>query len=106
MSPAYYALLGFAVPGAARRISLAAPDRRVIALVGDGSFQMTGMEISTAARCGLAPIVLVLNNGGYGTFRSMIDGPFNDLCPGNMRICRASSASAKDTLRPTKRSFK
>lgn len=80
MSPAYYASLGFAVPGAVG-VSLAAPDRRVIALVGGGSFQMTGMEISTAARCGLAPIVLVLNNGGYGTFRSMIDGPFNDLCP-------------------------
>ena len=46
MSPAYYASLGFAVP-AAIAVQLAAPDRRPLALVGDGSFQMTGVEIST-----------------------------------------------------------
>ena len=40
---------------------------------------MTGMELSTSARYGLNPIVVVFNNGGYGTFRSMIDGTFNDI---------------------------
>ena len=80
LSPAYYASLGFAVPGAVG-IQLAVPERRPLALVGDGSFQMTGMELSTVARYGLTPIVMVLNNGGYGTFRSMVDGAFNDLHP-------------------------
>ena len=80
VSPAYYASLGFAVPGAVG-IQLAVPERRPLALVGDGSFQMTGMELSTVARYGLTPIVMVLNNGGYGTFRSMVDGAFNDLHP-------------------------
>jgi TPP-dependent 2-oxoacid decarboxylase len=80
ISPAYYASLGFGVP-AALAVQLAAPDRRPLALVGDGSFQMTGMELSTAARYGLSPIVIVLNNGGYGTFRPMIDGTFNDIQP-------------------------
>ncbi len=80
LSPAYYASLGFAVP-ASIGVQLAAPNRRPLALVGDGSFQMTGMEISVAARYGLSPIVMVLNNGGYATFRPMIDGPFNDLQP-------------------------
>ena len=80
MSPAYYASLGFAVPGSIG-VQLASPDRRPLALVGDGSFQMTGMELSTAARYGLSPIVIVLNNGGYGTFRPMIDGAFNDIQP-------------------------
>jgi indolepyruvate decarboxylase len=80
LSPAYYASLGFGVP-AAVAVQLASPDRRPLALVGDGSFQMTGMELSTAVRYGLSPIVVVLNNGGYGTFRRMIDGPFNDLQP-------------------------
>jgi TPP-dependent 2-oxoacid decarboxylase len=37
------------------------------------------MEISTALRFNLNPIVLVLNNQGYGTERSILDGPFNDI---------------------------
>ncbi len=42
---------------------------------------MSGTELSTALRYGLSPIVVVLNNGGYGTFRPMVDGPFNDGQP-------------------------
>ncbi len=80
MSPAYYASMGFAVP-ASIAVQLAAPDRRPLVLAGDGSFQMTGMELSVSARYGLNPIVIVLNNGGYGTLRPMIDGPFNDIPP-------------------------
>lgn len=78
LSPAYYTSMGFAVPGAIGA-QLARPDLRPLVLVGDGAFQMTGMEISTAARFGLSPIVVVLNNGGYGTERPMTDGPFNDI---------------------------
>jgi indolepyruvate decarboxylase len=48
-------------------------------IVGDGAFQMTGMELSTIVRFGLNPIIVVLNNGGYGTERPMMDGPFNDI---------------------------
>jgi indolepyruvate decarboxylase len=55
-------------------------------LVGDGAFQMTGMELSTVARLGLAPIVVVLNNHGYGTERQIADGPFNDIL--NWRFSR------------------
>lgn len=80
MSPAYYASLGFAVP-ASVGVQLAAPDRRPLVMVGDGAFQMTGMEISTCVRYGLNPIIVVLNNGGYGTFRHIIDGDFNDIQP-------------------------
>jgi len=78
ISPAYYASLGFAVP-ASIACQLASPERRPLVLVGDGSFQMTGMELSVSVRLGLSPIVIVLNNGGYGTFRSIMDGPFNDI---------------------------
>jgi indolepyruvate decarboxylase len=42
---------------------------------------MTGMELSVSARYGLSPIVVILNNGGYGTFRRLIDGCFNDIQP-------------------------
>jgi len=54
---------------------------RTIAIVGDGAFQMTGIELSTAAKEGMKPIVCLLNNDGYGTQRHIIDGPFNNIHP-------------------------
>ncbi len=78
LSPAYYASLGFAVP-ASIGVQMANPELRPLVLVGDGAFQMSGMELSTIARFHLNPIVIVLNNCGYGTERPMLDGPFNDV---------------------------
>jgi TPP-dependent 2-oxoacid decarboxylase len=78
LGPAYYTSMGFAIP-ACVGAQLARPMFRPLVLVGDGAFQMTGMELSTVARYGLNPIVVVLNNGGYGTERPMQDGPYNDL---------------------------
>ena len=40
---------------------------------------MTGMELSTIARHGLNPIVVVLNNHGYTTERFLLEGAFNDI---------------------------
>ena len=82
LSPAYYCSMGFAVP-AAIGAQLANPTLRPIVIVGDGAFQMTGMEISTISRFALNPIIIVLNNNGYGTERPMLDGPFNDILPWN-----------------------
>ena len=78
LSPAYYTSMGFGVP-AAVGASMANPAARILVVVGDGAFQMTGMEISTIARYGLNPIVVVLNNHGYTTERFLLDGPFNDI---------------------------
>src|SRR5262249_41798575 len=80
LSPAYYTSMGFAVP-ACVGAQLANLQRRPLVIVGDGAFQMTGMELSTAVRFRLNPIVVVLNNSGYGTERPMLDGPFNDILP-------------------------
>ncbi len=80
MSSAYYASLGFAVP-ACLGVQLALPTLRPLVLVGDGAFQMTGMEVATAVRYHLNPIIIVLNNSGYGTERPMLDGSFNDVYP-------------------------
>ena len=82
IGPAYYASMGFAVP-AAIGAGLANRALRPLVLVGDGAFQMTGLELSTVVRYGLKPIVLVLNNGGYGTERQMQDGAYNDILPWN-----------------------
>ena len=78
ISPAYYTSMGFAVP-ASIGAQLSMPHTRCLVIVGDGAFQMTGTELSTVARYGLNPIVLVLNNHGYGTERHLLDGPFNDI---------------------------
>lgn len=78
LGPAYYTSMGFAVP-ATVGASLANPNLRPLVLVGDGSFQMTGMELSTIARRGLNPIVVILNNKGYTTERFLLEGPFNDI---------------------------
>jgi len=78
LSPAYYTSMGFAVP-AAVGAGFADPSLRPIVLVGDGAFQMTGTELSTCARYGQAPIVIVLNNKGYSTEREMLEGSFNDI---------------------------
>lgn len=75
---AYYTSMGFAVP-AAIGAQLANPRSRPLVLVGDGAFQMTGLELSTAVRNGLNPIVVVFNNAGFGTERPMQDGPYNDI---------------------------
>lgn len=78
ISPAYYTSMGFAVP-AAVGAGKASPESRVLAIVGDGAFQMTGTELSTIARQGLNPIVIVMNNKGYTTERFLLEGPFNDI---------------------------
>jgi TPP-dependent 2-oxoacid decarboxylase len=78
LATAYYTSMGFAVP-AALGAQIAYSERRALVLVGDGAFQMTGTEVSTMARLGLNPIVIVFNNSGYGTERYILEGPFNDI---------------------------
>jgi acetolactate synthase-1/2/3 large subunit len=57
--------MGYAV-SAAIGGKLAAPDRPVVALAGDGAFAMQGMEIHTAVEHGLPIIWIILNDGGFG----------------------------------------
>ena len=60
--------MGYAVP-AAIGAKVTHPGRPVIAFVGDGGMLMTGQEIATAFLAGVAPVILVFNNGMYGTIR-------------------------------------
>lgn len=73
LSPAYYTSMGFSIP-AALGAATARPDHRIVVLVGDGAFQMTGQELSTLIRGGFSPIVIVLDNHGYGTERFLHAG--------------------------------
>ena len=60
--------MGYGFP-AAIAAKLRHPDRIVVAVEGDGSFLMSGGELATAMHYGVAVIVLVVNNGMYGTIR-------------------------------------
>lgn len=60
--------MGYAVP-AAVAASLAAPGRAVVGFAGDGGFLMTAQEIATARQHGATPLLLVFDNGMYGTIR-------------------------------------
>lgn len=78
IGPAYYLSMGFAVP-ASVGAQMNNRNLRPLVIVGDGAFQMSSHELSTAAMHGLNPIVLVLNNKGYSTQRVIHDGPFNNI---------------------------
>ncbi len=60
--------MGYGLP-AAIAASLEHPERTIICLAGDGCFQMTGNELATAVQYGARVIILVCNNGRYGTIR-------------------------------------
>jgi acetolactate synthase-1/2/3 large subunit len=60
--------MGYGVP-AAVAAKLLLPERPVVCLSGDGDFLMSGHELATAAKYGAAIVVLLVNNGLYGTIR-------------------------------------
>ncbi|WOK37368.1 thiamine pyrophosphate-binding protein [Sphingomonas sp. C3-2] len=60
--------MGYGLP-AAVAACLRHPDRQVVALAGDGDFLMNGQELATAIRYGCNMLVLVIDNGAYGTIR-------------------------------------
>ncbi|MGY3488033.1 acetolactate synthase-1/2/3 large subunit [Bradyrhizobium sp. USDA 4011] len=61
--------MGYGLP-AAIAAKVACPRRTVVCFAGDGDFQMNCQELGTAMQAGAQPIVLILNNGIYGTIRA------------------------------------
>lgn len=67
--PTNFQSMAYALP-AAIGAALAAPGRRVVAVVGDGGMLMSGLELVTAVRESLALTVVVFNDGVYGLIRN------------------------------------
>lgn len=80
VASAYYATMGFGVPAAMG--FEAATGRRPLVLVGDGGFEMTGWELIHAARWGVSPIVVVMNNRSWEMLRSFLPAGYDDLPEG------------------------
>ena len=77
--------IGWATP-ASFGATIAAPDRRMVLMTGEGAHQMTAQEVSQFARFGLKPVIFVLNNSGYLIERLLCKDPaiaYNDLAPWN-----------------------
>jgi len=83
LASAYWSSLGFALPGAIGAWGSAPPEapKRPLVLLGDGALLMSAIELATLARYRIPALVVVLDNGGFGTERPMLDGPFNDVQP-------------------------
>lgn len=60
-----FASMGISLPGAVAA-KLVHPERKVVAVCGDGAFLMNSQELETAKRLGLAFVVLIFNDGKYG----------------------------------------
>ncbi|KAJ7961206.1 Pyruvate decarboxylase [Quillaja saponaria] len=71
-----YGSIGWSV-GATLGYAQAVLEKRVIAFIGDGSFQVTAQDVSTMLRCGQKTIIFLINNGGYTIEVEIHDGPYN-----------------------------
>jgi len=76
----FYGSIGYTV-GATLGACTAAQDRPAVLFVGDGSFQVTGQDLSTMIRNHLKPVIFLLNNDGYTIERVITDHPYNDIQP-------------------------
>jgi pyruvate decarboxylase len=70
--------IGWAVP-ASFGYAVGAEQRRIIALVGDGSFQLTAQEVAQMVRRRLPVIIFLVNNHGYTIEVEIHDGPYNNI---------------------------
>jgi indolepyruvate decarboxylase len=70
--------IGWSIP-AAFGYAMAARDRQVIALVGDGAFQLTAQEVAQMVRNELPVIIFLMNNHGYTIEVEIHDGPYNNV---------------------------
>jgi len=70
--------IGWSVP-ATFGYAVGAPDRRIIAMIGDGSFQLTAQEVAQMIRRKLPVIIFLMNNHGYTIEVEIHDGPYNNV---------------------------
>ncbi|MGH9897999.1 MAG: biosynthetic-type acetolactate synthase large subunit [Pyrinomonadaceae bacterium] len=99
--------MGFGLP-AAIGAQLAFPEAQVVAIVGDGGFQMTNQEISTAIQYNLPVKILIMNNGYLGMVRQwqemFYDRAYSEVdisvAPDFVKLAEAYGAGAFRAIRP------
>lgn len=86
--------MGYGLP-AAIAAKVAHPDRTVVCFAGDGDFQMNCQELASALQAGAQPIVLIINNGIYGTIRAHQERTYPARVSGTTMVNPEFSALAK-----------
>src|SRR6185369_6801719 len=79
--------------GATLGVALADRSRRTVLITGEGSHQLTAVDVGTMGRNGLKPVIFVLNNAGYMVERALEANPnwvYNDLAPWNYHALPAA----------------
>lgn len=74
-----FATMGIAVPGALAA-KLINPDKKVLAITGDGGFMMNCQEYETALRAGTPFVTLIFNDGSYGLIKWKQDEKYGEHC--------------------------
>jgi pyruvate decarboxylase/indolepyruvate decarboxylase len=69
--------IGWAVPAAFGYGMALEPDRRLVAIIGDGSFQLTAQEVANMIRYGQKTLIFLVNNRGYVIESEIHEGPYN-----------------------------
>jgi indolepyruvate decarboxylase len=92
LSQTLWGSIGWAT-GAALGVALGDRSRRTVLFTGDGSHQLTALDIGTMGRNKLKPVIFVLNNQGYSIERALEYDPnweYNDLAPWNYHALPAA----------------
>jgi acetolactate synthase-1/2/3 large subunit len=99
--------MGYGVP-AAVAAALRFKDRPVVAIAGDGDFLMNGQELATAVQHGADVVVVVVDNGSYGTIRMHQERDYPERISGTQlsnpdfaALARAFGASVAETITKT-----
>ena len=69
--------IGWSVPASFGYAKGLEPDRRLVSVIGDGSFQLTAQEVSNMIRHGQEILIFLVNNRGYVIESAIHDGPYN-----------------------------
>ena len=77
--------MGYGLP-AAIAASIACPNRQVVCFAGDGDIQMGLAELGTAVQSGARPVIVLLNNGSYGTIRMHQERDYPDRISGTTLV--------------------
>jgi len=95
VTQAAWGSIGYTV-GALLGTLCAAPERRQILFIGDGSFQLTAQELSTILRHDFKPFIFLINNGGYTIERAILgkNARYNDVA--NWRYTELASVFCRD----------
>lgn len=92
-----FASIGYGLPGAIGA-RLAAPDRAVVALTGDGGFNMVLGELETARRMGLALTVIVVNNAASGYVKALQHLMYGEGAYQSSDLAETNYAAAAEAL--------